>query len=156
MKQEIVMRGQTASGLTETLEFSGIQIENKNMAYKMTEFMLYPSTNVGGVQYELAGTVTAAKTFEDPSNPNFDNAGLIATSMVHGASGSNEAHAQLSQESIVNDTYMITQNLILAVVDTVAGSPMAVNWQCRFKAVKMSDAEMAANNFKQYTISDGS
>jgi hypothetical protein len=153
MKQEIVMRGQTASGLSETLEFSGIQIENKNMAYKLTEFEIYPSTSIGGATAELAATVTAAKTLEDPENPNFANEGLIGTAMfLINSSTGNPRHVT----SIVNDTYKITQNLILAVIDTNAGSPMAVNWQCRFKAVKMSDAEMAANNFKQYMISDGS
>ena len=154
MKKEFVMRGKTESGLTEVLEFGGRQKENRNMAYRLTEFILYPSTNIGDVQYELAGTVTAAKTLEDPSNPNFTNEGLIGTSMVHGASGSNEAHAQLTHQSIVNDTFLITQNLILAVVDTVAGSPMAVNWQCRFEAVKMTNSETAVNNYKQFAIFD--
>ena len=33
---------------------------------------------------------------------------------------------------------------------------MAVNWQCRFVAEKMSGPEEAAANYKQFTISDGS
>jgi len=56
--------------------------------------------------------------------------------------------------TLVNDTFLITQNLILSVIDTVAGSPLPVNWQCRFVSVKMNDAEEAATNFKQFTISD--
>ena len=149
MKQEIVMRGQTASGLTETLEFSGIQIENKNMAYKMTEFQLYPSANIAAQPYEMTGSITATKTAIAPTDPDFDNDGLIATALV-ATSTSQPANEELV---VINDTYMITQNLILMVQDT-HGNP--VNWQCRFKAVKMNDAEMAANNFKQYMISDGS
>ena len=149
MKQEIVMRGQTASGGTETLEFSGIQIENKNMAYKMTEFQLFPSANIAAQVYEMTGSITAGKTAIAPTDPDFDNDGLIATALV-ATSTSQPANEELV---VINDTYMITQNLILMVQDT-HGNP--VNWQCRFKAVKMNDAEMAANNFKQYMISDGS
>ncbi len=150
MKQEIVMRGQTASGSTETLEFSGIQIENKNMAYKMTEFKLFPSTNIPAVTYELTGTVTAGKTAVAPTDPDFSNDGLIASAL---AKGNDDTKYPISAYEIVNDHFLITQNLILMVQDT---SSNPINWQCRFKAVKMSDAEMAANNFKQYTISDGS
>ena len=149
MKQEIVMRGQTASGGTETLEFSGIQIENKNMAYKMTEFQLFPSANIAAQVYEMTGSITAGKTAIAPTDPDFDNDGLIATALV-ATSTSQPANEELV---VINDTYKITQNLILMVQDT-HGNP--VNWQCRFKAVKMNDAEMAANNFKQYMISDGS
>ena len=143
------MRGQTASGGTETLEFSGIQIENKNMAYKMTEFQLFPSANIAAQVYEMTGSITAGKTAIAPTDPDFDNDGLIATALV-ATSTSQPANEELV---VINDTYMITQNLILMVQDT-HGNP--VNWQCRFKAVKMNDAEMAANNFKQYMISDGS
>ena len=59
-----------------------------------------------------------------------------------------------STSSIVNDTYLITQDLILAVVDTIAGSPMDVNWQCRFVSVKMTGPEEAVTNYKQFMISD--
>ena len=79
MKKEFVMRGQTTSGLTEILEFGGRQKENKNMAYRMTEFELYPSTNIAGASAEMVGTVTAGKTAIAPTDPNFNNKGLIAT-----------------------------------------------------------------------------
>ena len=153
MKQEILMRGKTASGGTEVLEFSGIQIENKNMAYMMTEFTLYPATNIGGTNNELLGSVTAGKTAVAPTDPDFDNEGLIAVAQYRDSS--NDAYQNTPSASVINDTYLVTQNLILMVQDT-AGSSNAVNWQCRFKAVKMTDAAMAANNFKQYMISDGS
>ena len=154
MKQEIVMRGKTASGGTEVLEFSGLQIENKNMAYRLVEFQIYPSTNIGGVQAELAASITAAKTHEDPSNPNFNNEGLIATSFL--TIYDTPKYPTSPATTVINDTFLITQNLILAVIDNLTGAPMDVNWQCKFKAIKMNDAEMAANNFKQYMISDGS
>jgi len=151
MKKEFVMRGKTASGETEVLNFSG---NKEGYAYRMTEFSIWPSTNIGGVAQELAGSVTAAKTAEDPSNPDFNNEGLIAvayfpmTSISAGNSGNN------IMLTLVNDTFLITQNLILSVIDTVAGSPLDVNWQCRFVSVKMSGPEEAATNYKQFTISD--
>ena len=147
MNKKFVMRGQTASGETEVLNFSGYK---PGYAYRMTEFQIYPSTNIGNTHYELAATVTAAKTAEDPSYPNFNNEGLIASSLLVGQSGI-EFYGGVS---VVNDTFLITQNIILAVVDAVAGAPMAVNWQCRFVAKKMSGPEEAAANYKQYTISD--
>tara|TARA_Y100001963_G_scaffold113256_1_gene156843 strand:- start:103 stop:549 length:447 start_codon:yes stop_codon:yes gene_type:complete len=146
--KEFVMRGKTASGTQEVLNFSGFK---PGMAYKMTEFKLYPGTSVGTANAELAATVTAAKTFEDPSNPNFNNEGLIGTAYFEMAQDNNLGTWTYS---VVNDTFLITQNLILAVVDTVPGAPMDVNWQCRFESVKMSSAEEAVTNYKQYLISD--
>jgi len=151
MRKEFVMRGKTESGLQEVLNFGKYK---QGYAYKMTEFSIWPSTNIGGVAQELAASVTAGKTFEDPSNPDFNNDGLIAvayfpmTSIAAGNSGNNV------MLTLVNDTYVITQNLILAVIDTVAGSPLAVNWQCRFESIKMTGAEEAAVNYKQFAISD--
>jgi hypothetical protein len=149
MKKEFVMRGQTASDTEEVLNFSGYK---PGYAYRLVEFSIYPSTNVGGVNAELHGTVTAAKTFESPNNPNFNNEGLIGTAtMSIGAS----SQLGINYLSIVNDTFLITQNLILKVIDTVTTAPMAVNWQCRFVAEKMNNAEEAVANFKQFSISDG-
>ncbi len=148
MKKEFVMRGQTVSGGTEVLNFSGYK---PGYVYRMTEIQLWPSTNFGGGAFELAASVTAAKTYEDPSNPNFNNEGLIATAFIQ--DDANPAYP-VSYSSVINDTFLITQNLILAVIDTQAGSPQAVNWQCRFVAEKVNSAEEAVANFKQFTIFD--
>ena len=148
MKKEFVMRGQTASNNQEVLNFSGFK---PGMAYRLVEFNIYPSVSIGTQRAELAASVTAAKTFEDPSNPNFNNEGLIATALL--TQYSNTQYAG-NHYSVVNDTFLITQNLILAVIDTEAGSPMPVNWQCRFEAVKMSRSEEAVTNYKQFMISD--
>jgi len=150
MRKEFVMRGQTASGLTEVLNFGKYKA---GYAYRMTEFQIYPSTNIGGQTYEIAASVTAAKALEDPSNPNFSNDGLIAVAKE--TQVDNPSYASGGMESVVNDTFLITQNLILAVIDTQAGSPMAVNWQCRFVSEKMTGPEEASVNFKQFSISDG-
>jgi len=146
MKQEFVIRGQTASGQTETLEFGGYK---EGYAYKITEFKLYPSTGIGTANVEIVGTVTAGKTAIAPTDPNFNNEGLIATTMraSSGSAGNSDVF-----ETVINDTFLITQNLILMVQDTVTGAP--INWQCRFESVKMTDSQAAATNFKQFSIFD--
>ena len=148
MRQEFVMRGQTASGETEVLNFSGYK---PGYAYRMTEFKLYPSTNVGGAFAELVGTVTAGKTAVVPTDPNFNNEGLIAVSAISfGTTLANELSPSIT---VINDTFLITQNLILMVIDSgTGGAP--VNWQCRFVAETMSGPEEAVANYKQFTISD--
>jgi len=148
MRKEFVMRGQTASGETEVLQFGKYKA---GYAYRLTEFKLWPSTNLGNKHQELYASITAAKTFEDPINPNYNNDGLIGTAIFI---ESYDVNYGPNYASLVNDTYLITQNLILAVIDTFVGSPAAVNWQCRFESVKMTGAEEAAVNYKQFAISD--
>ena len=58
-----------------------------------------------------------------------------------------------SPVSIVNDTFIITQDLIIKVNETEADAP--VNWQCKFMPVKLSGSEEAVTNYKQFMISDG-
>lgn len=146
------MRGQTASGGQEVLEFGGRQKENKNMAYKITEFILYPSVTLGvGTNHELCGSISAGKTALAPeTNVDFNNEALVASSFTSLYSSVNFGPLVFS---VINDTFMITQNLILMVKDQ-GGDSNPINWQCRFEAVKMTDAETAATNFKQYSIFD--
>ena len=148
MKKEFVMRGKTANGGTEVLNFSG---HKKGYAYKMTEFSLWPSNNVGDSHYELLGTITAGKTAVAPIDPNFENEGLIAVSATIFPSGVDQGRT--GPISVINDTFMITQDIILMVQDTQSNSP--INWQCRFESVKMSGPEEAVTNYKQFMISDG-
>jgi len=146
MKKDFVIRGQTASGETEILEFGGYK---DGYAYKMTDFQIYPSTGIGSNNDELAGSVTAGKTAIDPTAPNFNNDGLIATAIFKLSHLVSNPTGGLS---LINDTYVITQNLILMVQNTDSGTP--VNWQCTFESVKMTGAEEAAVNYKQFAISD--
>jgi len=145
MKKEFVMRGQTASGLTEVLNFSGYK---PGYAYRLTEFQLYPSTNIIGTHYEMVGSITAGKTASTVTAPNFNDEGLIGVAVVENHEGN---AYPITYNSIVDDTFLITQNLILMVQDEV-GNP--VNWQCRFKSVKMTGPEEAVANYKQFLISD--
>ena len=146
--EEFVMRGKTASGEQEVLNFGS----KHGYGYRLIDFQIYPSTNIAGVQAELAASVTAAKTYEDPSNPNFNNEGLIATTFL--TIYDTPKYPSSSPQTVINDTFLITQNLILAVIDNLAGSPMDVNWQCRFKPVKMSETEQANANLRQFHVFD--
>ena len=145
---EFVMRGQTASGGVEVLNFSG---RKAGYAYKITEFELYPSTNISSTPFELFGSISAGKVTPDPINPNFNNEGLIATAMA--MDNDNTAYP-FSKNTILNDTFLITQNLQLTVRNT-DGAAEPVNWQCRFKPVKLKGPEEAVANYKQFMISDG-
>ena len=132
MKKEFVMRGRTASGETEVLNFSGYK---PGYAYKLVELQLYPSAAIHGADYEFVGSITAGKTAVSPADIDFRDEGLIGTTLV---SESASAANPVSVLSIINDTFLITQNLILMVQD-MSGSSLNVNWQCRFKQFAISD-----------------
>ena len=144
--KEFVMRGQTASGLTHTINFSG---HKGDYGFRLVEFDIYPSTGIGSNNDEMAASISAGKTAVDPTVPNFNNEGLIATAFA--SQYSSPAYPP-GDRSVINDTFLITQNLLLKVQNTDSGTP--VNWQCRFVSVKMTGAEEAAVNYKQFAISD--
>jgi len=147
MRKTFVMRGQTVSGETEVLNFGKYKA---GYAYKLTEFQLYPSAAIHGADFEYVGSITAGKTAVAPSSIDFNDDGLIGTTLI---SESASAANPVSVLSVVNDTFVITQNLILMVQD-MSGSDLKVNWQCRFESIKMTGAEEAAVNYKQFAISD--
>mgnify|MGYP003151018154 CR=1 FL=1 len=146
MKKEFIMRGKTGSGLTEVLNFSG---HKAGYGYKLTEFKLFPTTDVHSQSAEHSGSITAGKTAVSPVNPDFSNEALIATAILNHGNGPDDANG--INYAVINDTFMITQNLILMVQDS-HGTP--VNWQCKFESVKMSGPEEAVTNYKQFLISD--
>jgi len=146
MRKEFVMRGQTASGETEVLNFSGFK---PGMAYRLTEFTLFPSAPATGAN-ELVGSLTAGKVAVAPNDPNFNNEGLIGTVQLD--ENSQSAYGP-QVHSVINDTFLITQNLILMVQD-YGGTSLPINWQCRFESVKMTGPEEAVTNYKQFAISD--
>jgi len=148
MRKEFVMRGKTASGLSEVLNFGKYK---PGYAYRMTEFKIFPSASIGLQNAELSATVTAAKTLEDPTHPDFNNDGFIASAIFRNGEAVNYV---FGTASIVDDTFLITQNLILAVIDNYPGAPQGVNWQCKFVSHKMSPGEEAVTNFNQFTIFD--
>jgi hypothetical protein len=146
--KEFVMRGQTNSGEQEVLNFSGYK---PGYAYRLIEFKLWPSSNIGGTSIEACGIINAGKTTAAPTDPNFNDEGTIGVA-THNRSTSPQDGP--FHDSVINDTFLITQNLILMVQNTGSGST-PVNWQCRFVAEKMTGPEEAVANYKQFTISDG-
>jgi len=144
MKKEFVMRGQTASGQQEVLNFSG---HKKGYAYRLIEFRVYPSAPVSA-DYSITGSITAGKVAIAPTNPNFNDEALIATTFAQNDAQPIAGHFI----SVVNDLFLITQDLILMVQD-VQSNP--INWQCRFVSEKMNLSQEAVANYNQFTISDG-
>jgi len=145
MPEEFIMRGQLNSGGEEILNFSG---RTPGYGYQIIEFVLYGAEGIGTLQLELIGSITANDTIEDAINPNFDNAGLIATSYQ---SMTGQKDSNPGGYAVLNDLFVITQDLLLNVVET-GGTP--VNWQCRFRKVKLSGPAEAVANYKQFTIFD--
>ena len=146
MPKEFVMRGRIPTGGTEKLNFSG---HKDGYAYRMTEFSLYPQ--IPNTSYEISGTVTAGKTAISPLDVDFRNEALIASAFISDHTGEENP---VGTFSVVNDTFMITQDLIIMAETSVGSSP--INWQCRFVKEKMTKSEEAVVNYRQFAISDGS
>jgi len=144
---ELIMRGQTVSGGQETLNFGG---RTPGYAYQITDLAILGSASVGGTDFEIMASVTADDTAEDPQIPNFNHPGLIATTFVKIPAAAN--YPAISFDPILNDLFFITQDLILMVFDS---NSAAVNWQVKFRKVKLSASAEAVANFNQFTIYDG-
>jgi len=148
MNKEFVMRGQTASSGEEVLNFSGL---TPGYAYRLTEFKVYPSV-LGTAAAECFGAISASTLAADPVNADFNDDGLIANAMF--ITSSNPAAPGYSGPvtELIDDLFLITQNLLLSVRDTDGSNP--VNWQCKFVGEKLSTSEEAVTNYKQFTISN--
>jgi len=140
MPKEFIMRGQTPVG--EPHEILNMTGHRPGYGYVITEFKLYPSTAIGTQGYEMTGSITANNVTMAPDNPDFNSEGLIATAFI-------QSHSLASNFVVINDLFVITQDLLLQVADT-EGQP--VNWQIKFKEVKLSASAEAVANYQQYTI----
>ncbi len=145
---EFVIRGKVVSGGTEVLNFSGFK---PGYAYRLMGLDVYPGADIGTNNFEGAVTITAGRSAINPLAPDFNDEGLIGTSYF----GANTAAGNVYQHEIINDTFLITQDLILEGRDA-SGNGIAVNYQARFMPVKVSASEEAVANYKQFMISDGS
>jgi len=146
MKKEFVMRGKLAHGISEILNFSGYK---KGYAYRLVEFDLWPSTSVAGSTDEQLATLTAGKTAVDPINPDYNDEGLIGTAMFVSNGAPTVTPGSLS---LINDTFPITQDLIILARDESGGND--INYQARFESFKMTGPEEATANYNQFTIFD--
>jgi hypothetical protein len=144
MPEDLIMRGQNTSPTrTAKLNFTG---RTPGYGYQITEFVLYPSTNIGDTAQEFCGALTASSTLEDASNPNFDNHGLIAT---FAGQATAQKDSMPGGYAVLNELFVITQDLLL---NTFSPEGVSVNWQCRFKKVKLSSSAEAVANFNQYSL----
>jgi len=148
MPDELIMRGKSASGTTETLNFGG---RTPGYAYNLIDFKIYP-TILDDQTSELSGTVTANDTSMSPVNPDFSDPGLIGTAIFF---QSKDGPTNSNVDNIINDLFYITQDLLLRIEDMKVGAPMDINWQLKFKKVKLSSSAEAVANFNQFTIYDG-
>jgi hypothetical protein len=146
MPKEFTMRGQTASAGEEVINISGYR---PGYGYKVTEFRVYPSTNLGSAHGEYFAALTASKTAADPVNPDFNDDGLIGTAMFIIAANP-AANSEFGTGALWNEDFVITQDLRLSCRETDGG--VAVNWQIKFKEVKLSRGAEAVANFKQFSI----
>ena len=143
--KEFVIRGQTAKGLTHTINFGG---HKGGYGFKLIEFDLYGSFNVGAADAQMTAVITAGKTALDPQNPDFTDEGLIAS--AHLKNDANDAYP-ISSYAVINDTFVITQDVLLTVYNNEAHP---VNWQCKFIPVKLTVPEEALANYRQFSIFD--
>jgi len=147
MPKEFIIRGQTAHLKTEVLNMTGFR---PGYGYRITEFKLYPSAVGQPATWEMAATISATAAAIPPDAPNFNEDGLVATAFNMGVNSVAGVAATVhSKETIINDLFVITQDLILMVQDQ-GSNP--VNWHVKFKEIKMSSSAEAVANYKQYTI----
>ena len=147
--EEFVMRGQTASGGTEVLNFGS----KHGYGFQLVGFTVYPSlwdSTSGSAQAECVGSLTAGKTAAAAIDVDFKDEGLIGSAYFWQYYG---ASAMPGAGSVINDTFLITQNLILMVQDNQS-SAQPVNWQCRFKPIEMTETERANANLRQFHVFD--
>ena len=146
-KKEFVLRGKTASGPgTETISLGGLA---DGYAFQLIAFELWPSTNLGGQGASCWGALTRSSSPEDPINPDFSDDALIATA---------SARDRLAQSygiqpvSVINDLVLLTQDLTLSIHETQNNTP--VNWQLKFKKVKVTAAAEAVANYNAFAVRD--
>jgi len=148
--KEFIIRGKTNSGETHTINFSG---HKGDYGFRLVEFVLCPSVAIGATTNELIGTISAGKTPVVPTDPDFNDEGLIGTCF---SSQYSSPGAPVATRTIINDTFIVTQDLILMVQDVDGSGPphAPINWQVKFVPVKLSTTEAALTNYRQFSIFD--
>ena len=141
------MRGKVAdfktTGDFAVLNFSG---HTTRYAYRLIEFRIWSSGSINRAD-EMEAVITTGKTAGNPAAPDLSDAGTIGVATGQQGNYSDE-YSQL-----VDDLYLITQNIILTANDYQGNND--VNYFCRFVSEKMTGPEEAAANYKQFAISDG-
>ena len=142
------MRGKTASSGEEVINMTGYR---PGYGYQLIQFEVWPATTLQDTKYETFASLTADNTAGDPINPDFNNAGLIGTAMFQNFA--NPQYTTPASFSLINDLFVITQDLLFSCRETENGAD--INWQMKFREVKLSGPAEAVANYKQYTIYNG-
>lgn len=143
MPKEFIIRGYNTSGTNEKIHLSG---HKAGYGYRLKEFKLWGSTNLGATSQECWGILSRGAAM-DPKIPDFSNDALVGVSvfMTH----TSPAYPPQSLE-VIDDLVILTQDLRIAVQDT--SDSEAINWQLKFEEVKISSSAEAAANYQAYQV----
>jgi len=146
MPREFIMRGNFTSAQgygNKKLKFSGFK---PGYGYRIVEFQLYPSASIGAQSVEMSGCISCGGNNIDAANIDFNLDEIIAT-CAFSANGSVPNNP--TNYSVINDLFIITQDLNINTADSQGSN---VNWQVKFKEVKLSASAESVANFNQYSI----
>ena len=143
MPKEFIIKGYNVSGTNEKIRLSS---SRTGYGFKLKEFKLWGSTNLGNTSQECWGVLSRGSAL-DPISPNFNDDSIIGVSvfMTH----TSPAYPPQSLE-IIDDLVILTQDLTIAVRDT--SDAEAVNWFLKFEEVKISAAAEAAANYQALEV----
>ena len=130
------MRGKTASGKTEILNFS----MKNGYAFRLIEFQVYPSNDIGGTSAELAATITADKldTSVDPQIVNTSISASGALTIL--GSGSFGGHITASGDISASGNITSSGNIVAAgtIMGNYIDSPVTGESPVTFGVVTQS------------------
>jgi hypothetical protein len=150
MRKEFVMRGQLDGTSGKGVKRLNIAGKTKGYAVQITEFQLYPGEEIGSGVTEACGSIARGGVALDPIAPNFNNSALVAVAKYSIPTGPEHG---VDSYTVINDLALITQDLFIYVIDT-GGNNRPVNFQVKFRTVKLNDASEAAANYQAFTLSD--
>ena len=150
MPKEFIIRGSTNTGEENRIELAGV---SRGYGVQLTEFSIYPSNNIATVHQEAMASITRTLAGQDPVAPDFDDDALIGSAFFATQAGGTSDANPVAMTSVINDLAIITQDCLIKVTNHNSGGEAGyVNWQVKFREVKLSGAAEAVANYKQYTL----
>lgn len=148
MPKEFILRGKIAVNGQTKLNFSG---GDRAYGYQLKKFQLWGADDILGASaaFEYCGVLSADNVAADPIAPDFNDPAQIGVALW-GVTHNLVTHVPAGS-SVIDDLFIITQDLILAISGSASTS---CNYLLKFEQVKLSGPAEAANNYKQYLIFD--
>jgi hypothetical protein len=150
MRKEFIIRGQLDGTSGKGIKKIRIKGKPRGYAVRITDFKLYPGADIGSGATESCASIARGGIPLDPISPNFDNQALVAVAKYSIPTG--PEHGVMTY-SVINDLANITQDLWIYAIDTGGGNK-PINFQIKFKSVKMTDAAEATANYEAFALSD--